>query len=314
MVALGFDANGTLIARADLGAHPFELHKVNEDTAQLRYLPAADALGQASYVADDGCVCLPGIPWIGIGSGTGCDPRVVTSFDRLVDTATCELQPNARQLAGPVCDGQNYGEPTDRDLPCFAPDTATGCAVITRSCHDADGVAYTRTCRFDAAAPTLPSQALCQAYRTCEQTPCNDVIGCFLAAVPASEQVSCTMRVDATTMPGQALKPCADGKWEASIDFAAPLRTGAACVSSVIEGVSQPPFHLGLAEAMQMNAQTVSPTCPPTLRVDSLDAPGPDALPAGHELDLTIGDQRVHVQIHVVRGCTAEPSLVCKQG
>ena len=65
------------------------------------------APGAPQYAASDGgCVCAPGEPWVGDGSGAGCDTRVITSFDRLIDTAGCELTPKGAPLPVPVCDGQ----------------------------------------------------------------------------------------------------------------------------------------------------------------------------------------------------------------
>src|SRR5439155_404235 len=70
-----------------------------------QYSAAIDFLRRGSqpdgpiYVADDGCVCLPGQPWMGTGSRSGCDPGVITSFARLQDTRECELSATAPTLA-----------------------------------------------------------------------------------------------------------------------------------------------------------------------------------------------------------------------
>ncbi len=313
LTALALDSSGAVVGSAYFGTHKFRLHTVDKYRAQLLSL-ARQGSDRPVYTSSDGCVCLPGQPWRGNGSGTGCDLDVVTSFDRLVDTATCELGPGKRELMGPVCDGQHYGdtEPRDRSLPCFATQGA-GCNVTARNCHDDNGQAYDDECTPDTNTPALPSGALCAAYLACEQEPCGDLIGCFLDKVPP-EIWTCQLRVDATTAAGTPVKPCTDGKWEASLDPAAPALTGAACVASVIEGVAQPPFTIGLQETGQMGAQAIATQCPPTLVVDGIDAMSPDDLPAGKILNVTVGDRVLQLHIAVVRGCATAPSLQCKKG
>ena len=112
VIVLARDANDRVIGAADFGDHPYRLRHLDEYTARIALLQRPEA----SYAASDGCVCLPGAPWMGNGSGAGCDLDVVTSFDRLIDTAGCELPPGARELTSPVCDGQQYdGETVDRE-------------------------------------------------------------------------------------------------------------------------------------------------------------------------------------------------------
>jgi hypothetical protein len=309
---LALDASGAVIGSAYFEQHPFEKGAVNRYMASIELL-ARTGQDKPLYVSGDGCVCLPGQPWRGNGSGSGCDLDVVTSFDRLVDTAGCELAQGKRELMGPVCDGQSYGEPMDRRLPCFA-NGPNGCAIAVRNCHDADGRAYDGECTPDGNSVAPPTGALCAAYFGCEQQACGDLIGCFLASKPPEQAIACVLRVDDTTPAGMPIKPCADGKWEASLDVGTAALTGAECVASVIEGRDQPPFQLGLLETGVMGARTATKQCPPTLVVEGIGADSPADVPALKELDLTIGDHVVHVKIDVIRGCVTGPSLVCHRG
>src|SRR6185436_20534227 len=121
---------------------------------------------------------LPGQPWMGTGSQSGCDLDVISTFDRLQDTKQCELPANSPGLPR-ACDGQLYpGEAPDRDLPCFADVNGT-CRVGTRSCHDQNGYAYDEECVLAETDAALPDQTLCNAYLLCERNPCGDLVGCF---------------------------------------------------------------------------------------------------------------------------------------
>lgn len=305
VVVVARDANDNVIGAARFGAHPYRLHKIDKYTAHLELAARTDA----SYVAQDGCLCLPGAPWMGTGSQMGCDTQVVTSYDRLVDTAGCELPPGARQLTQPVCDGQQYdGETVDRALPCFA--TAAGsCRTQTRNCHDADGIAWGEECVADGNSPALPSGALCDAYLACEQQACGDLTACLLQKVPAARTLHCTLQIDPSTAAGAPIAPCAaDGKWQVVLEQAA---TGAACVASVVDGVTQGPFQLGFLDANAMGPQAIAATCPVTFAVDSIDAPSPAEVPDAHDLDVTIGDQVVHIHLQIERVCGG-PALSCK--
>jgi hypothetical protein len=305
MIVLARDANDRVIGAAGFGAHPYRLHFMDKYTARIALL----ARPEASYAASDGCVCYPGAPELGNGSGAGCDLDVVTSFDRLIDTAGCELPPGARELTSPVCDGQQYdGETVDRELPCFAAH-AGSCQVTTRTCHDQDGVAWAEECLPDAAAPSLPTGALCDAYLACEQQACGDLTGCFLQKVPAARTLSCVLRVDPNTAAGAPISPCAsDGKWQAVLK---DNTTAAGCVASVIEGVRQGAFTLGFLDPGATDPQAIASSCPVTFAVGAIDADSPAEVPDEHDLDVTIGDQMVHLHIHVLRVCDGGPSLVC---
>jgi hypothetical protein len=109
------------------------------------------------------------------------------------------------------------------------------------------------------------------------------------------------------------LQPCPGGSWEASLDLGATPLVGAACVASVVEGTRQPPFQLGLSDPAQpMSAHTLSASCPPTLRIDQISVASPAEVP-NKELDVTIGDNRVHLRITAIASCeVGAPSLVCR--
>src|SRR5262249_7747483 len=156
---------------------PFYYEEVRKYSSHLELFARTDA----SYLASDGCLCAPGLPLIGNGLQTGCDADIVPAFDRLVDTAGCEL-PAGAMLPIPVCDGQQYpGEHQNRDLPCFA--TVGGaCRVGQRTCNDVDGVAYADECAPEGAAPAEGSSVLCDAYLGCEKMACGDPGACLKAS------------------------------------------------------------------------------------------------------------------------------------
>jgi len=298
-VAVALDGNGKPIGIASFGAHPFERGQVFEHSADVQLFDRQDA----SYVAD-GCVCVPGLPWMGNGSGQGCDLDVVPSFPRFQDTAGCELSQGRRELSGPVCDGQPYlAEVTDRRLPCF---NASGgsCQVGVRNCADHDGRAYDAECVPMGGDPSLPTGALCNAYSECEKVACGDVIGCFTTAMlPATHNLNCTLHVDAAT-----LKPCSDGKWELALP-GFQGSSGAACVATMIEGREQPPLTVGWKGAKN-GMDALSTQCPPTLVVESIAAD--PALPQTMTLVTTVGDQVLNVNLKIVRSCAqVVSSLSC---
>jgi hypothetical protein len=292
VIAVALDANGKPIGHANFGAHPFKRGEVNEYSQDLGFFTRTDA----SYVSPDGCACIPGEPWVGNGSGTGCDLDVVPSFDRFIDTAGCELSQGRRELSGPVCDGHQYlTEVPDRKLPCYSAADGT-CRIGLRGCVDHDGIAYDSECVPASGDPAPPSGVLCDAYANCEQNACGDLIGCFLGAAPTTHTVMCRLFVDPT-----GLKPCAiDGKWEAVIPGTATL-TGVACVASMVEGRIQPPFTVGLKDPAATGTRTRNNTCPPTLQIESI-ASDP-ALPASFTIVTTVGDQVINVKLQVIRSC-----------
>lgn len=312
VAALAYAADGRLVGRARFGAHPFKHGEVLKRAAPLQLFGRAAQPDGPKYVdPDGGCVCMPGEPWIGNGEGTGCDPRVVTSFPRLIDTAGCEL-PAGAPLPDPVCDGQQYGqEVTDRELPCWADDGQGNCHLALRHCADHDGVAWDDECHAGTDDVVMPAgSTLCQRYLACEQQACGDVVGCFRDGFAQRATIKCTLPIDPSTPPGEKIQPCPNGKWQTTLPVVASTG-GTMCVAALLEGVQQPPFTLGLVEAGQTDLKPVTATCPATLQIDSIDAPYPEAVPETKELDIVSGEHLVHVTIAVVRQCTGEASLVC---
>ncbi|MGZ3443992.1 MAG: hypothetical protein ACXVDD_30945, partial [Polyangia bacterium] len=246
IAALAYAADGRLLGEASFDAHALSQGEILKRTAHV-FLFGDSAAGAPQYVSGDGCVCAPGEPWIGTGSGTDCDTRVITSFDRLIDTAGCELTPKGAPLPVPVCDGQTYmNEPTDRDLPCWNNDAQGACRVATRNCADQNGVAYTNECNVDGTDTLLPTgTALCDRYRTCQQTACGDVIGCVRGMFTQKSAITCTLPIDPTSAPDQPIRPCSGGSWSATLPT--PATGGTTCRAAMLDGVEQPPFHLGLA-------------------------------------------------------------------
>jgi hypothetical protein len=315
--ALAYGADGSLIGEASFDAHPLAKDKVLKRTSQIFLFRDASA-GAPKYVANDGaCVCAPGEPWVGDGSGGGCDTRVITSFDRLIDTAGCELTPKGAALPVPVCDGQGYmDEPTDRNLPCWSADAAGACRVTTRHCSDQNGVAYTEECNVAATDTMLPADsALCSRYLACEQQACGDVIGCVrsMFTTNMTATVKCTLPIDPTTAPGQPIQPCpGGGSWSAAL----PMQTTSAtvCPSAMLDGSNQPPYRIGFPASGQMGVHTLTTDCPNTLAVDSIDAPYPMAVP-DRVFDVVVGDRLVHVDVTVVRACVdGALAMVCTNG
>jgi hypothetical protein len=302
VIVLARGVGGRLVGAAQSGPHQFRLHEIREFSENVDLL-ARGAV--ASYVADDGgCACVPGAPWLGDASGQGCDTRVVPSFDDLINTAGCELAPGAPQSAGAVCDGQQYYEAIDRRLPCFAPRPDGHCAVDLRTCHDAEGVAYVDECVPGDAAPALATSALCDAYAKAEEQACGDVIGRLRANLPAPAAVTCTLFVDPTSPETGSQTACAP--WEADL----PPTVVGDCIGTVLDGVDQPPFRIGLFDPANAGPRTIAP-CPPRLVVDDLAPEGPAELKVPHVFHLTVGDRAVDVRIDIVKDCTLGVGLEC---
>jgi hypothetical protein len=315
MAALAYDGNGQLVGEAALDPHPFKKGEIRRYRARIDLFGAAGRAGGPRYIADDGgCVCVPGQPWVGTGSGSGCDARIITSFARLGDTAGCELPGGAgAPLPVPVCDGQQYREePIQRALPCWADDGNGACRVGVRGCTDQYGVAWDSECSTSADAPALPSATLCAQYLACEQTACGDVVGCFKGGFARTASAHCTLRLDGTTKPDEPIKPCSGGEWKAELPGGAAMSP---CLAAVVEGTSQPPFHVGLVVAMEDHPQPVASDCPTTLWVEAIDSPYPEAVPATQTVDVVVGETLTHVTIDVVRSCVGGgASLVCTPG
>jgi hypothetical protein len=210
-----------------------------------------------------------------------------------------------------VCDGQAFGdEPIDRGLPCWNNDPQGACRVTTRHCSDQNGVAYTEECNVDSTNTMLPTDtALCTRYRACQQTACGDVIGCVRGMFTQFANIKCILPIDPTSAPGQPIRPCSGGSWTAPL----PLATGTSnvCLAAMLDGVQQPPFHLGLVVAGKTVGQTLATTCPNSLIIDKIDAPYPDAV-LDKTFDLVSGEHLAHVTLSIVRQCSdAQKSLVC---
>jgi hypothetical protein len=312
--ALAYDAGGALLGEASFDNHPLAKDQVVKRTAKI-YMFAHSGQAAPRYVADDGCVCTPGEPWVGTGSGSGCDTRVVTSFDRLIDTAQCELTPKGSAPPVPVCDGQQFlDEPNNRDLPCWAADPQGACRVKTRRCNDQFGVAYNEECVTGTGDVMLPAGSnLCARYLACEQMACSDVIGCMRAGFGQKLALKCTLHVDPATPANQKIKPCGTSNWTATLTTAT---AGGACLGVVLDGVQQPPYTIGLSPPTPGAAVAIASVCPTVLQVDAIDAPYPDAVPATKELDVVLGDHLAHITITVARDCTntGTSSLTCTTG
>jgi len=312
VAALGYDANGTLIGEASFDAHPLSQGDVLKRSAEIFGFRDTQA-GAPKYVASDGaCVCTPGEPWVGDGTGSACDTRVITSFDRLVDTAGCELTPKGAPLPVPVCDGQQYmNEATDRNLPCWNTDDQAVCRVTTRHCADHNGVAYAEECNVDGGDTMLPADTtLCKRYRDCQQSACSDVIGCVRNMFTQRANMKCTLPIDPTTGPGEAIRPCPNGgTWTATLPTA--TTGGASCLAAMLDGVDLAPYVMGFAVTGKTGPQVLASSCPNNLVVAKIDAPYPDAVPT-KEFDIVSGEHLVHVTINVVRACTdGATALVC---
>ena len=162
----------------------------------------------------------------------------------------------------------------------------------------------------DGTDTMLPQgTALCDRYRACEQTACGDVIGCVRGMFTQKANVTCKLPIDPTTAPDEAIRPCANGS--ASTTLPTQTTAGTQCLAAMLDGVNQPPYHLGLLPMGQTAPRTLAAGCPNTLLIDKIDAPYPMAVP-NKEFDLVSGEHLVHVTIQVVRQCVdGALSLVC---
>jgi hypothetical protein len=289
--------DGHLLGVAAFDPHPFVYEEVAKYSARIALLDRRDA----SYLASDGCVCVPGVPLIGTSSGTGCDQDLPPSFARLVDTAGCELPAGAALPIG-VCDGQLYpGEKPNRDLPCFA-STPGACRAGHRICNDQGGRAYDRECVPDSSAPVLPSSALCDAYLGCEMIACADPGVCLQDSTPAHKQLRCTLPVNPDVVNG-ASGPCDGGNWSYTFDGL----SGAACVGTMLDGMDQGPATIGWEkDATTPDPVLISSLCPPTLVVSRLNAK-PGELPGQLNFALSLGDTVYDVTLSFEVVCNGQP-------
>lgn len=291
-LVLARDAAGRTIGVASFGSHVYRFEKVDRYVASVVLFGEGREPGGPTYVAPDGCVCIPGEPSIGNGTQTGCDESLPPSFARLADTAGCEL-PTGASLPS-ACDGQRYpDEVGNRLLPCFRAQGST-CAVGQRTCDDQNARAYADECAGDAKL-SLPSGALCEAFLACQQTACIDPIACLKTSVPGHHPLKCTLPV---TLDGGMASACPGAHVSMTIGSA----TGAACVASMLDGIHVGIATLGWQAAGESAAQVTSALCPPTLQVDAIDAKDSAAL-APTTFTVTVGDTLYDVQLSYPVGC-----------
>lgn len=295
LTALALGDGGRLVGVADFGAHPFELKRVNRFRERI-VLTRVDA----PVVSTDGCLCAPGLPRVGNGSRTGCDLDVVPSRARWSDTAGCELGPMNQQLAQPVCDGQDWGDDANRELPCVS--TKSGaCRLAARVCRDRDGIGFETACLPAADAPELPS-ALCDAYRACEANPCGDIQACFRARAPRrTEPLKCKLHLRAE----QGTVTICDGERAAAVS----TMMGDSCPAALVDGRRAGPLLL----SMGAPGEVVSSECPPRLLADEFDAQAAVGTNATEvRFDLLLGGELVEVRVTLARGCDANaPAFEC---
>jgi hypothetical protein len=298
-LVLARDASGQVIGEAAFGQMMWGVGVVQRHRAAVDFLKRTGP----SYVDDAGCACLPGQPWMGNGTQSGCDLNVITSFDRLQDTRQCELPAGAQALPQ-ACDGQLYpGEAMERSMPCFAAANGT-CRMGTRSCRDAGGFAYDEECVPADTDPALPDSTLCDAYLLCEKNPCGDLVGCFTQALPA-QMHTCHLRI-ALTDDG-IMHPCADGEWATTL-----LSTATSCTAALLNGTQQGVFTYGFRDANGA-VQPVAGECPLTFAVDKIDASSYDDVPYFFETFGTVQNQLIRLHVNVDIGCLdGVPSLICQ--
>lgn len=302
-IVLALDANGALLGAASFNSQKFVYKQVTKYEAAINLY---DSSAAASYLASDGCICAPGLPLVGNGSGQGCDALIPPSYDALVHTAGCEL-PAGEALPIGVCDGQLYpNETRQRMLPCYENVGGT-CRIGTRTCYDQGGYAYGGGCAPGNDGAALPTTALCDAFATCAMTSCTDPLVCEKEAKAIMHHaLACTLPVApaAANDMGTASQPCDDASdW--SVALGATL-TGSACTTSMLDGTQVGPFTLGWLANGQAIAtatpQVTASACPPTLFVSAVSEM-PGALPAQQTFSFTLGDQIVDVTLTVSVGC-----------
>ena len=298
------------LGEASFDAHPFAHGKVLKRQSQI-FLFADSKPGGPQYVSGDGCVCAPGEPWVGNGSGTDCDTRVITSFDRLIDTAGCELTPKGAPLPVPVCDGQLYmDEPADRALPCWASDDQSVCRVddapLRRSRtasptpRSATSTARDTMLPADSALctqlPRLRADGLRRRHRLLARHVHADGEPQVHAADRSDDGAECSRFAPAPTARGRAALPTA--------------ATGAtACPAAMLDGVEQPPYRARLRRRRQDGRAGAGDGLPEHAgRSTRSTRPIPTRC-RDKEFDLVIGEHLTHVSITVVRECTGHGAL-----
>lgn len=298
LLVLALGSDGGLLGVASFGAERFFYKDVLRYTARISLFGAS----QPGALTTDGCLCEPGLPLVGNGSGTGCDALIPPSYNALMHTAGCELPAGASLPLG-VCDGQLYpGEDATRTLPCYA-SVSGACRIGTRACTDTGGVAYASACAPAAGDPALPTSVLCDAFNTCAQSVCADPLPCVEQATGISHHaVTCTLPVSPDAGSGDmggGSSPCDADAWSLDVNGNA---LDLACSASMLSGTHVGPFTIGFEDG-GTEPRVASTMCPPTLVVGSASSP-PDQLPATVNFSLTLGDTIYDVTLDVVVGCT----------
>jgi hypothetical protein len=307
-IVLALGADGGLLGAASFESQRFVFKTVTKFTARVGLYGDAGA----TYLTGDGCVCAPGLPLIGNGSGQGCDVRIPPSYEALVHTAGCEL-PAGEVLPLGVCDGQLYpNEAMKRLLPCYASDNGT-CRVGTRTCYDQGGYAYNAACAPGNAGYALPTTALCDAFTTCSATSCSDPLVCEKTAKTITHHaLTCTLPVAPAAVGDMnpVAQPCDDASdWSTVLGAAL---TGTACTASIIDGTDVGPFTIGWQMSGTTGPQVSSSQCPPTLIVGQAISP-PSALPAQQAFSVTIGDAIYDGTLNVSVGCPGAAGDAARQ-
>jgi hypothetical protein len=295
---LALDASGQLIGVAGFSAEPFKYEEVRTYAARIALLGRGARSDGPKYVADDGCVCIPGLPYIGTSTGMGCDQKLPPSLDDYISTAGCELPAGASLPVG-ICDGQLYpGERANRELPCYAARNGA-CRIGQRICNDQFGRGYDRECSASDPALTLPSTALCDATLTCERVACGDPLACLKTSALTHKVVHCKLPLGADPLNGAA-QPCNGGSWSFTVS-GAPM--GSACVAAMLDGTRVGPITLGWKKDGVADPQVTSAQCPPTVFVSAVDVATPAAAVGSYALTVSIGDQIYDVELEVDAVC-----------
>ena len=297
---LARDASGRVVGLASYDPLKFVDGEVRRYPGRIGMLGRGAEADGPRYLADDGCLCVPGQPSIGTSSGAGCDQRMPPSFDHLQTTAGCELPPGEDLPIG-VCDGQLYpGERANRNSPCYV-QRATGCRIGQRLCNDGGGRAFDKECTAVEAAPVLPSAALCDAFATCEKNACVDPVVCLRSASGVTHHnMTCTVPMLPDPKDG-AVQPCTGGSWVSVVG----AQTGAACVGSMLDGTRVGPITIGFQQGAATTATLGASSCPPTLRIDAIDVADPTKVPPSLAFSFTLGDAIYDVTLVPHLGCTA---------
>jgi hypothetical protein len=290
------NGEGRLVGMARFDSYPFTYEEVRKYSKRIALVDHA-----AAYTSSDGCICAPGMPAIASGSGTGCDQQLPPSFERLRDTAGCEL-PEGAPLPIGVCDGQTYpGERQNREVPCFG-NVEGACRVGRRVCTDKDGLMYDRACIPDGA--TLPTSTLCDAFAGCEKEACSDPVAC-LKTSQTNKAAKCKLLLQPMAVGGVGV-PCAGGSWT----FPIQARTGGQCVATILDGIKQGNVVVGWKKEGATEPVVTTSTCPPTLMVSKVNGEAA-TWPPSIRFTISIGDQLYDVTLELVPECADGKGLFC---